>query len=385
MTTPMHLQMPGRLVFGNGATQELPELMRGLGVSRPLVVTDPGLVEAGTWGRVKGVLEAAGVARAVFDGVEPDPCVETAYACRDAARAGGHDVLVGLGGGSSLDIAKVAAVMMTNDGDVAGYVGIDRVPGPGTPTILVPTTAGTGSEVTPIAVLSDTKEHLKKGIVSSHLYATVALVDPELAVTCPPRVTAFTGVDTLVHAIEAYTNKFARPFVDALALECMRLVGRHLRRAVACGDDLDARYGMALACLFGGMCLGPVNTAAVHALAYPLGGTYEVPHGVANSLLLPYVMAFNRAADPEKFAAIARALGESTDGLAPDDAAALSASAVVRLSGDIGIVSRLRDLDIPEDGIDAMAEGAMKVTRLLKNNPKPVTLEDAKQIYRNAY
>ena len=385
MTTPMHLKMPGQLVFGTGAVRELPELVHRIGASRPLVVTDPGLVEAGICDRVTGVLEADGMACAVFDKVEPDPRIEIVSACKDMARAGDHDVLIGLGGGSSLDIAKVTAVMMTNDGDVNQYVGIDQVPRCGTPTILVPTTAGTGSEVTPIAVLSDTKEHLKKGIVSGHLYAAVALVDPELAVSCPPHVTAFTGMDTLAHAIEAYTNKFAQPFVDTLALECMRLVRRHLRQAVACGEDISARYGMALASLYGGMCLGPVNTAAVHAMAYPLGGTYEVPHGVANSLLLPYVMEFNRVGDPQKFANIAEALGENIDEYSPDDAAALSVSAVVRLSSDIGIVSRLRDLDIPEEGIDDMAEGAMKVTRLLKNNPRTVTLSDAKQIYQNAY
>jgi alcohol dehydrogenase class IV len=253
------------------------------------------------------------------------------------------------------------------------------------PKVLVPTTAGTGSEVSPIAVLSDTAAHLKKGVVSDYLYADVALVDPALATGLPPTVTAFTGVDTLCHAIESYTNKFAQPFVDALALEAIRLVATHLRRAVSCGDDLEARYGMALASLYGGLCLGSVNTTAVHALAYPLGGSYDVPHGVANSLLLPYVMAFNLISDLTKFRNIAAALGRQTDGLSLRAAAGQSVEAVRELCGEVGIVSRMRDLGIPQEAVEPMAEAALQVTRLLNNNPRSVRLEDARAISQAAW
>jgi alcohol dehydrogenase class IV len=206
-----------------------------------------------------------------------------------------------------------------------------------------------------------------------------------LTLSLPPAITAFTGVDALTHAIEAYTNKYAQPFVDTFALEAVRLIGRNLRQAVHCGTDEEARCNMALASLYGGMCLGPVCTAAVHALAYPLGGTFNVPHGVANSLLLPHVMAFNAPSAAARYTDVARALGEAVDGLTDEDAAALAVEAVRRLCVDVGIVSRIRDLDVPEDAIPAMAEAAMLVTRLLANNPREVTLEDAANIYRSAY
>jgi alcohol dehydrogenase class IV len=268
---------------------------------------------------------------------------------------------------------------------VDDYIGIDKIPGPGLPNFALPTTAGTGSEVTPIAVLSDTSAHLKKGIVSGHLYPKAAIADPELMVSAPPSVTAYTGMDTLTHAIEAYTNRFAVPFVDALALEAIRQTGLHLRRAVSCGIDLDARAGMARAATLGGMCLGSVNTAAVHAMAYPLGGTFNVPHGLANTVLLPAVMEFNMPSSIDKFAMIAEALGEETRGLSRRDAALLAIKAVKDLSVDIGIPQGMRQLGIPQDAIPRMAEGAIEVTRLMKNNPRTITVKDVRQIYENAY
>ena len=385
MNRNLSFQMAGRLLMGNGAMSELPGLVKKLGARKALIVTDKGLVKAGISARVEKVLGDAGIARAIYDGVEPDPRIEIVYTCRDAAKASGADLMIGLGGGSSLDIAKVAAVLLTNGGEVADFVGIDKVPGPGVPTVLIPTTAGTGSEVTPIAVLSDKDAHLKKGVVSEHLYARVALIDPELAASLPPYITAFTGIDALTHCIEAYTNKFAQPFVDTLAMAGIRLIGENLRRAVACGEDIQSRYNMALGSLYGGMCLGPVNTAAVHAMAYPLGGMFNVPHGVANSLLLPYVMRFNLISDLAKFAKVAVALGENVEGLSLREAAEVSVEVVEQLSSDVGIVSRMRDLDIPEDSIDEMAAAAMLVTRLMGNNPRRMTLAAVTEIYREAW
>ena len=381
----LNFRMPGKLIFGLGALAELPAAVQRLSAGRALVVTDAGLVKAGIAGRVMDLLTEAGVVAALYDGVTSDPHYGVVEDCLAFARRANVQVVVGLGGGSSLDIAKLAAILLAHDVPVEALVGVDRVPGPGLPKVLAPTTAGTGSEVTPIAVLSDTAAHLKKGVVSDHLYADVALVDPALATGLPPAVTAFTGVDTLCHAIESYTNKFAQPFVDALALEAIRLVATHLRRAVSCGDDLEARYGMALAALYGGLCLGSVNTTAVHALAYPLGGTYNVPHGVANSLLLPYVMAFNLISDLCKFRNIAEALGQQTDGLSLRAAAAQSVDAVRELCSDVGIVSRMRDLGIPQEAVAPMAEASLQVTRLLNNNPRPVRLEDARAIYQAAW
>jgi alcohol dehydrogenase class IV len=385
MNPVMQFQMCGRLIFGNGSLAELPAAVKRLGGLKVLIVTDPGLVKAGLLARVAEVLSAAGIVHTTYDRVEPDPRMGVVDDCLKFARGARADVLVGLGGGSSLDVTKVVAILLAHNCEIADLIGIDKISQAGKPTILIPTTAGTGSEVTPIAVLSDEKEHLKKGIVSEHLYPRIALVDPTLAAGLPPHITAFTGMDALTHVIEAYTSKFAQPMVDMFALEAIRLIGSNLRRAVSSGHDVQARYSMALASLYGGLCLGPVNTAAVHALAYPLGGTYNVPHGVANALLLPYVMEFNLISDLGKFARIAEALGENLTGLSARDAADRAVIAVSCLSSDIGIVSRMRDLNIPENALDEMSAAAMKVTRLLNNNPRTVTLKDVRAIYGKAF
>ncbi len=385
MNKLLEYQMCRKLVFGDHAIVELPSVIAGLKGKKPLIVTDEGLVKAGIINKVTDILEKSKMTFSIFDGVESDPKIEIVYPCREKAKAGRCDLIIGIGGGSSLDIAKITAVMMSNRNDLDSFIGINKIPEPGIPTVMIPTTAGTGSETTPIAILSDEKEHLKKGIVSDHLYPSVALIDPVLTHELPPSITAYTGIDALTHAIEAYTNKYAQPFVDTFAFEAVRLIGHNLRKAVVQGNDPEARHNMSLASLYGGMCLGSVNTAAVHALAYPLGGMFDVPHGIANSLLLPYVMEFNLESNVVKFARIAAALGEKTGELSPEKAARISISSVKRLCGDIGIISRMRDLDIPEDALDTMAEGAMKVTRLLNNNPREVKLEDARQIYGNAY
>ena len=385
MNRTLPFQMSGKLIFGKGALEELPEAVRRIGAGKAFVVTDPGLVRAGIAEKLLGILSEADVSTALYDKVEPDPRIEVVWDCHEAARSSQCEVLIGLGGGSALDTAKVTAVLLGNSGDLQDYFGIDNIPHRGLPTVMIPTTAGTGSEVTPIAVLSDKQAQLKKGIVSDHLYADVALIDPELAVTLPPQVTAYTGVDALTHAIEAYTNKFAHPFIDTFALAAIQLIGRYLKRAVAEGSDLEARYHMAMASLYGGMCLGSVNTAAVHAMAYPLGGMFDVRHGMANALLLPYVMQFNLESCPERFARIADALGRPNGEFAAAPSAAASVDAVRELCSEVGIVSRLGDLDIPEESIDQMAAGALKVTRLMKNNPRAMTLQDVKTIYRAAY
>ncbi len=371
--------------MGIGAIAELPNAIKGVGSGKALIVTDPGLVQAGLCRRIEEVLTEAGLSYAVFSDVEPDPRLEIVEDCAQAAEDADCDLFIGLGGGSSLDIAKVAAILNTNDGSLTDYLGIGNIPKRGAPTIMIPTTAGTGSEVTPIAVLSDKKEQLKKGVVSEHLYPDVALVDPALMTSLPPHITAFTGIDALTHAIEAYTNKYAQPFVDTLALEAIRLIGENLRRAVSCGDDVDARCKMALGSLYGGLCLGSVNTAAVHALAYPLGGMFDVPHGVANSLLLPYVMKFNLVSDLDKYSRVAEALGCRIDGLSKRDAAEKSVDAVAQLSADVGIARTLQELEIPQSAIEEMATAAMKVVRLLGNNPRQVTETDARAIYTSAY
>jgi len=385
MPTTLKFKMSGCLRFGVGALAELPALLAKHDNPKALIVTDAGLVKAGVVDQVTAVLDEAKVPWAVFDGVEPDPRVEIVRDCAEAAKQADATVLIGFGGGSPIDIAKVAAILLTNGGEPLDYAGIDAVPKAGLPVIAIPTTAGTGSEVTPIAVLSDKAAHLKKGVVSDYLYPVAAVVDPALAAGLPPRITAYTGMDALTHCIEAYTNKFAQPFIDGFAEQGIALIAGAIRRAYCNGDDLQARSDMAMGSLYGGLCLGAVNTAAVHALAYPLGGTYDIPHGLANTVLLPHVVAFNVTADLGKYARVAALMGEPTAGLSLREAAARSARACAQLAEDLGMNLRLRDFEIPESAIEEMAAGAMKVTRLMNNNPRRVTQADCEAIYRAAW
>ena len=385
MNQILNFKTSGALHFGVGAVEQLPTILATYEEPRVLLVTDHGLVQAGIVDLITAPLESAGIPYAVYDGVEPDPRVEIVQECVDAARAAGANLLIGLGGGSPIDIAKVCSIMLTNGGEPLDYVGIGNVPKAGLPVIAIPTTAGTGSEVTPIAVLSDKAAHLKKGIVSDYLYPVAALVDPALATGLPAKITAYTGMDALTHCIEAYTNKFAQPFIDVFGEKGIELVAKSLRRAYCQGEDLQARTDMAMASLYGGLCLGSVNTAAVHALAYPLGGTYNIPHGLANTILLPHVMAFNAPSDLEKYARIAELMGENTEGCSPREAAEASVDACRQLAIDLGMNLRLRDFEIPESAIKEMAEAAMQVTRLMANNPRRVTQQDCEAIYRSAW
>ncbi|MGK7394654.1 MAG: iron-containing alcohol dehydrogenase [Candidatus Cyclobacteriaceae bacterium M3_2C_046] len=378
-------KMSDKLIMENGAVSLLPTLIRETKARKPFIVTDPGLVKAGLLQKVQHLLAKHDIDFISFSQVEADPRIEIVYEALELARESSCDLVIGLGGGSSLDIAKIVAIMVHNHDPLDQYIGIGNIPGPGIPTIMIPTTAGTGSEVTPIVVLSDKKEQLKKGVVSDYLYPTVALIDPSLALTLPPYVTAYTGIDALTHAVEAYTNKFAHPFVDTFALKAIELIAANLITAVNDGQNLNARYNMALASLYGGLCLGSVNTAAVHALAYPLGGMFDVPHGVANSLLLPYVIEFNSSHCAERYGKIAEAMGVDTTGMDKEYSAKACIGAVQDLCQQAGIIQKISQLEVPENTIDKMATAAMKVTRLLNNNPKPVSLDDARKIYQNAF
>ena len=380
----VQIKTPETILFGIGASRELPERIEQFPDGRVLIVTDSGLVKAGIAATIRDLLTSAKRSVEIFDGVQPDPDKECVDNCLTAAKSSQAKVLLGIGGGSSMDVAKVTAALAVNGGQISDYVGVGKLPRRGLPTILMPTTAGTGSEVTPIAVISDLEQHLKLGLVSPHLYCNLAIVDPELTLSCPPKTTASAGLDTLTHAVEVLTNKFASPIIDTLMFEAIRLIGLHLRTCFRNGSDLQARAGMSLAALYGGLGLGPVNTAAVHALAYPLGGTFDIPHGLANSILLPYVMEFNRPACLEKYARIAQVLEPDFTG-SPDEKATRAVRMVVDLAKDVGIPQRLREIDIPHDAIEQMAVSAAKVTRLLNNNPRQMTVEDIKALYERAY
>jgi len=329
-------------------------------------------------------LNAKGIRSLISTDVVPEPPFEALERLPAQVKAFGPDAVIGIGGGSAMDLAKLVSVLFTGEQRPVDIIGTNQVNRRDVRLITVATTSGTGSEVTPIAVLTDTREKLKKGVVSRYLIPDVAIVDPELTVSMPPSITASTGMDAMTHCIEAYTNRYAHPIIDNIALEGIRWIGTHLERAVKNGNDLEARTAMSLGSLYGGMCLGPVNTAGVHALAYPLGGEFKISHGVSNSVLLPFVMVHNLPECVEKYAKIAEVIGVP-GGSSPETAAKKAIRKIRDISNSCNIPPDLKSLNIPESAISAMAEAAMNVTRLLDNNPRVITLEDAERIYSNAW
>jgi alcohol dehydrogenase class IV len=374
-----------RILFGLGAVEKTGPEAQLLKAKKVLIITDPGVIQVGLLESVEKSLQYVNLPFVIFDGVEPDPKIEVVEKSVEKAKEEGIDLIIGFGGGSSLDIAKVTSILITNPGKIDSFFGIDLVPNPGVPVILVPTTAGTGSEVTPIAILSDTKEKLKKGIVSPTLFPEVAIVDPKLTIGLPPSVTAFTGMDALTHAIEAFYSINATDLSDLLAFRAMELISKNLRMAYAHGENLVARSNMMEGSLLAGIAFANAGVGAVHAFAYPLGGEFHLAHGLINTLMLPYVMRYNILGCPYKFAQMAKAFGEKVEGISELVGAEIAVRFVERLSDDLRVPRRLRDVGIPEDSIPRLAEAAMKVTRLLANNPRKMTLEDAAAIYKSAY
>ena len=287
------------------------------------------------------------------------------------ARDEAVEAVLGIGGGSALDVAKLTAALARGGPPVREVFGINLLAGRELFLVCLPTTSGTGSEVSPNAILLDETDQMKKGVVSPHLVPDAAIVDPFLTLSVPPAVTAATGLDALTHCIEAYANKFAHPAVDHYALEGIRLISANLLRAVQNGGDAEARAALALGSLYGGLCLGPVNTAAVHALAYPLGGRFHVAHGVSNAVLLCEVLRFNLPHAAERYAKVAAALGAEGNG-SPLSAAQRGVEHLARLTQLCGVPQRLSELGVPREAIPSMAKAAMQVTRLLKNNPRSV-------------
>jgi alcohol dehydrogenase class IV len=329
-------------------------------------------------------LRCGGAAVTIYPEIATEPAVATVQKALAAARAVDPDGIIGLGGGSAMDTAKLVAALYSGKQTVHEVFGIEKLQSRTLYLACLPTTAGTGSEVSPNAILLDEEENLKKGVVSPHLVPDAAYIDPALTVTLPPAVTAATGVDALTHCIEAYANRFAHPVVDVYALQGIRLINENLLQAVEHGDDVEARTNMALGSFYGGLCLAPVNTAAVHALAYPLGSEFHVAHGVSNAVLLPHVLRFNVSAAPQRHAEIALAMGVEP-GASDLETAERGVERIADLSKACGIPQSMGDLGVPEDAIPRMARAAMKVTRLLKNNLRDLTVTDAEAIYRAAY
>jgi alcohol dehydrogenase class IV len=376
------LLQPQKIVFGTGCINKLVDDYQKLGFKRLFVLTAPPirpLIE-----EPLAVLAEGGISIEVVQDIVAEPTVNDFKRILEQARRFGADSVVGIGGGSVLDVTKLVASFINSEQQVEDCFGTGFIKAKGLWFACLPTTAGTGSEVSPNAILLDERDHLKKGVVSPFLIADAAYVDPKLTWSVPAKVTADTGMDALTHCIEAYTNKFAHPTVDIYALQGIRLIAANLEKAVKNGHDVEAREALALGSLYGGLCLGPVNTAAVHALSYPLGGEFHIPHGLSNAILLPSVMKFNRPANLRRYAEVALALG-CEPGQDADETAQHGVEFIYRLAEAVGIPQKLTDLGIPQTAVPGMAKAAMEVQRLLKNNPREVTEQDALNIYNSLY
>ena len=381
MIRPITIKAPAIIEFGAGKIKSLSSHLESS--RRVFFLIDKPVLELVT-PLVEEMVSSLGITVEISTEVVPEPPIESLEALLRPVKSFDPDTVIGIGGGSAMDLAKLVAVLFDSDQKTSEIIGIGNVKGRSVKLITAATTSGTGSEVTPIAVLTDTAAGLKKGVVSGHIVPDVAIVDPELTLGVPPSITAATGMDAITHCIEAYTNRFSHPVIDTLALQGIGLMSRNLETAVKDGENLSARTDMSLGSLYGGMCLGPVNTAAVHALAYPLGGEFKISHGLSNSVLLPFVMQFNLPTCIERYAEIGRIMGLKYEGT--DQATARAMILAVReLSRRCGIPGNLESIGIPKTAIERMAEAAMEVQRLLNNNPREVTLKDARMIYEQAH
>lgn len=372
LTTPIELLRPPRVVFGGGTAPEVGRWLAEQGLTRLLVVAD-----AFNAARVERLGLSGDVT--VFADIKPEPDISNLDAVLAVAESCRAQAVIGFGGGSAMDLAKLAAVLPGSGQTIRDVVGPEKVAGKRAALVQVPTTSGTGSEVGTRSLVTDPDSQSKLAVQSRHTLADLAVIDPDLTLTVPPAVTAATGVDALAHCVEAYTNRKAHPLIDLYALEGIRLVGRFLPRAIANGQDREARAGLALASFYGGVCLGPVNTAAGHAVAYPLGTRHHIPHGAANALIFPHVLAFNAPAVPEKTAAVLAALG-----LEPSADPGTVLRAAHGWCVALGCTMRLSEFGVPESDLPRMAEDAHAIRRLLDNNPRDLSCDDILAMYRAA-
>ena len=370
-----------KLVTGQSALQYLVQAIEKFNIQKPLIVTDQGVVKSGT---LQHVLDLLTIEYSIFDEVKPEPELEQVQDCIDVYRQQQCDSVLAVGGGSALDIAKCVAALAGQSAEIHEFIGIDKIQNRNIPLIVIPTTSGTGSEVTNVAILSDTVNQMKQGIISDYLLPDVAIVSPIMSVSCPASVTAASGVDALVHAVEAYISVNHSDITDALAIQAIELIIEYLPKAYALPSNLIAREKMATASLMAGLAFGNAGVGAVHALAYPLGGKYKMPHGVSNALMLPYVLKWNVIGCSERLSNIANVLKlDVTQNQLRN--AELLVDFLRQFCAQLNIPTGLRAFGIAEDDIPALATEAIKVERLLKNNPRRLSVADIEAIYREAY
>ena len=373
--------LPTKIIFGEGTINQLPDAVRNMGHEKPLIVTDKGLIAAGLVSRITDVLDDAGIKYAIFDGIQPNPRDTTVQEAAAFAKENAIDMMIAIGGGSSMDTAKAIGVILKEGGIINDYEGLDVVSKPITDLIAIPTTVGTGSEVTFWSVITDTKRHFKMSVGSPLIAAKLAIVDPDLVETLPPSIIAATGMDALTHAIEGYTCKLSEPITDACGIYAIRMIGENIRAAVY-EDSAEARGKMLLGSLIAGICFGNSDIAGVHCMGEAMGGLYDMPHGVSMAIMLPHVMEYNYVACIDKFADIAEALGENVDGLSKRDAAHKAVEAVFKLNEDLEIPTFSQSGAKAED-IDELAErSAVNVS--VDSNPRKADAAAFRRIFENA-
>lgn len=373
--------LPTRIVYGAGCIKNLPDEIRMMKHERPLIITDKGLIAAGVVKQITDILEEAKLEYEIYDGIQPNPRDTTVMDAARFAKDKNTDMLIAIGGGSSMDTAKAVGVILKENGEIGDYEGLGKVSQPITDLVAIPTTVGTGSEVTFWSVITDTKRHFKMSIGSPLIAARLALVDPNLVATLPPAIVAATGMDALTHAIEGYTCKLSEPITDACGIYAIEMIGKNIRNAVY-DSDPDARGKLLLGSLIAGICFGNSDIAGVHCMGEAMGGLYDLPHGVSMAIMLPYVMEYNYVACIEKYIRIAKALGENVDGLSERDAAYKAVEAVKKLNKDLAIPT-LSEANVKGEDIQELAErSAVNVS--VGSNPRKAEKEDFIKIFEAA-
>ena len=386
MISPYTFNTCPSIRFGENSINNIGSMVREIGHNHVFIVSDEGMVKSGIVKKVLSILENDGIATDLFTDVIADPPERVVHSAVNAAKIVKTNIVIGLGGGSSLDVAKLVALLVPENQSLAEAYGVGNAIGPRLPLILIPTTAGTGSEVTPISIIT-TGESEKMGVVSPIIIPDIAVLDPLLTITVHKNITAATGIDAMVHAIEAYasTSDNNNPVSKQFALQALDLLGGSVEDAVKNGSNRQARANMLLGSMLAGQAFANSPVAAVHALAYPIGGHFKVPHGLSNALVLSHVLRFNSVVAPKPYAEMAPHVFPDLENLETQEAAAAFAEELARLSERCGLEPRLRDVGIPADAIDRLASDAMNQTRLLVNNPRPLNENDARSIYQAAW
>lgn len=379
-----HFHIPTTVKMERGISKKTGTFFNDLGYKKLFLVTDSGIRSAGILNEIEESLKNASISYQIFDEVVPNPTSENIMDGVDRVRNFGADSVLAVGGGSSIDTAKGISIMAHNEGDILDYEGVGKIKNPGIPLTVVPTTAGTGSEVTASTIVTNTETHFKTAIISPYIFPAYALLDAELTVKLPGNITAATGMDALTHAIESYTSKTTNPGSEAFSLQAIRMIGENIEKAYFVGNDMESRERMLAASMLAGAAFSQSRLGNVHAISHTLGGVFNIAHGIANAALLPFVMKFNLPACPEKMADIAKALGVKTDHLSVQEAAESAIDAVIHLNKQLNIPLNIKELGVDINQLPKLVEDSMRSGNVLIN-PRLTTAQDIQNIIENAY